>query len=380
MKEFVGTRCRKNQKIPNPADGPFLQPEDPGGKERRKEKGFRNQDRRSPGEDGQVGIDVQVVGHHETRQEIPDPVDLREQVGRRAPDAEARLEQPPVSGVGEEENRKEQEKPPVNRLGAKRLLPSVPLPPDRFAKDQGERKGDGHLLGGHREKEEDRRRQVQEKPAPPLPPPQVGEEASEVEERHQRDGTPADVRHRLRLRGVNGEQERGEKGDKPGGGRAADRRRKAEEHDGVRRVETDVHEVKAEQPQPRGPVQGVGELQKRPDPAGKAGEVRAPGVHAAVVDDDVVVVELENAVEGIQVDGDDGPGEEQDREKPLHGRPGEAPEPRVNAASSISSAFHHRSGAFSRMRRTRFPSRSATAARHFPARPVKPVFTPIAPR
>ena len=75
---------QKEPEDPEPRHGPFLQPEDPGGKERRKEKGLRNQDRRSPGEDGQVGIDVQGVGHHETRQKIPDPVDLREQVGRRA--------------------------------------------------------------------------------------------------------------------------------------------------------------------------------------------------------------------------------------------------------------------------------------------------------
>ena len=297
MKEFVGARCRKNQRMPKPAMDRLFSPKIPAARSAAKKKGLRNQLRRSPGVDGKVGVDVQGVWHHETRQKISDPVDLREQVGRRAPDVEARLEQPPVSGVGEEENRQEQEKPPVNRLGAKRLLPSVPLPPDRFAKDQRDRKGDGHLLGGGREKEEDRRRQVQERSAPPLPPPQVGEKASEVEECHQRDGPPADVRHRLRLHGVNGEQERGKQGGEPGDGRAADRRCEVKEHDGVRRVEHHVHEVEAEQPLPRGPVQGVGELQERPDPAGKAGEESAPGVNAAVIDDDVVVVELENARE-----------------------------------------------------------------------------------
>src|SRR3970282_1728884 len=118
----------------------------------------------------------------------------------------------------------------------------------------------------------------------------------------------------------------------------------------------------------------------RTDPAVEAGEECAPEVHAGVIDDDVVVVELEDAPEGVEVDGDDGPRKERDREMTLHGRPGGAPEPRANAASRISSAFHHRSGAFNRIRRTRFPSRSANAARHFPARPVKPVFTPFAPR
>ena len=268
----------------------------------------------------------------------------------------------------------------MDRLGAERLPPPVLLPPGRFAKNHRERKGERHLLGGDREKKEERRRQVQEKAAPPLPAPQVGEEAPEVEERHQRDGTPADVRHRFRLCGVDGEQERREECGEPGDGRTADPRRQEEEHDGVRRVEPHVDEVEAEQVQPRGPVQGVGELQERADAERKAGEERTPGVHAAVIDDDVVVVELEDTREGVEIDDNDGPHEEQDRVEAPHGGPAEAPDPWANAASRISSAFHHRSGAFSRTRRTRFPSRSARATRHLPADPVKPVFTPTAPR
>jgi len=99
MKEFVGTRWRKNQRMPNPL-GTASRGRRSRGKERREEEGLRSRTGDHPEKAGRSGSMFRAWASRDAT-EISDPVDLCEQI-RAPPDVEARLEQSPVSGVGEE--------------------------------------------------------------------------------------------------------------------------------------------------------------------------------------------------------------------------------------------------------------------------------------
>src|SRR5690349_12168884 len=125
------------------------------------------------------------------------------------------------------------------------------------------------------------------------------------------------------------------------------------------------------------PVERVGGFEERAHAAAGALEERRPGVHRGVVDDDVVVVEVERAEERGQIgehchSGDEGRKAVTRTERHSCGW-------YSNARSSKPTAVHQRLRALSMTTRTRTPLRSASATRQWPARPVVPVFTPIAP-
>ncbi len=71
--------------------------------------------------------------------------------------------------------------------------------------------------------------------------------------------------------------------------------RQAEHQIAVEEVDQQVGEVEAERAQAQRPVQRVAEFQQRADAVAEAGEPARPAVHAGLIDDDVVIVELERA-------------------------------------------------------------------------------------
>src|SRR5258705_13630973 len=100
----------------------------------------------------------------------------------------------------------------------------------------------------------------------------VGEQRTEVEERHEGRRPPADVGDRFRLRRMKREQERRDEGgvlvfEKISSNQEQQRR--------VHRVQRDVQPMKTK---PESPVQRIARFQKRPYAKAGALEQRGPGV------------------------------------------------------------------------------------------------------
>ena len=143
-------------------------------------------------------------------------------------------------------------------------------PAHGLPEDQRDGQSECRLLGQESQNEQSRRHEIQPEPRSGFSSANVREQASQIEESHERHRSAADVRDSLGLDGMEGEEKRRkERGSlvrpRLPPGVPAESAQQEIDHDAVRGVEGDVEQVKPEQPEAGRPVDRVGQLEKRAD-------------------------------------------------------------------------------------------------------------------